>query len=228
MIQRVRTRWLQQNLILWILCYTLSIGAAMAQMPSENPMSGEGCPIIPCSWSGCDQCDSNCYTCGEIDSTCGYTCDEAVQKLESDCNEICIPFTPTPTATPTLTPTATPTATPVINITCGIGEENASDSDLNWRYGPTSNPQNGYDGRNNVGAPQCLIECKQKIEQMIRNGESARKFTCQRHPAAGKRRPSTTDTIGHCYAVEIGHDRQPRNYKSCNECQTRFCTATVQ
>ena len=101
MIQRVRTRWLQQNLILWILCYTLSIGAAMAQMPSENPMSGEGCPIIPCSWSGCDQCDSNCHTCGEIESTCGYTCDEAVQKLESDCNEICIPFTPTPTATPT-------------------------------------------------------------------------------------------------------------------------------
>ena len=112
MIQRVRTRWLQQNLILWILCSTLSIGAAMAQMPSENPLSGEGCLIIPCSWSGCDQCDSNCYTCGEIESTCGYTCDEAVQKLESDCNEICIPFTPTPTATPTATPTNTPTATP--------------------------------------------------------------------------------------------------------------------
>lgn len=108
----MRTRWLQKNLILWILYPTLSIGAAMAQMPSENPFSGEGCPIIPCSWSGCDQCDSNCYTCGEIESTCGYTCDEAVQKLESDCNEICTPFTPTPTATPTGTPTTTPTATP--------------------------------------------------------------------------------------------------------------------
>ncbi len=98
--------------LLAILLAVIATTTAFAQMPAENPVSGEGCPIISCYWPGCHQCGAHCYTCDEIDSTCGYTCDEAVQKLESDCNEICIPFTPTPTATPTGTPTTTPTATP--------------------------------------------------------------------------------------------------------------------
>jgi hypothetical protein len=106
------TAYSLKSALLAILIAVLGATTAVAQMPAEAPLSGGVCPIIPCYWPSCEQCDVNCYTCDEIESTCGYDCDEAIQKLEGDCGEICVPFTPTPTNTPTATPTLTPTQTP--------------------------------------------------------------------------------------------------------------------
>lgn len=90
----------------------MSSSLSYAQRPAEDSGGPSPCSILPCYWPPCDQCGSNCYTCSEIDSKCGYTCGDALEKLQSaDCMEVCATFTPTPTATPTITPTATPTLT---------------------------------------------------------------------------------------------------------------------
>jgi hypothetical protein len=102
-----------RTIILYALVLAITTLNVEAQKLAED--SGETiCPAVGCYWSGCSGCGSNCYSCDEIEDECGYTCEDARQRLEQ-AGEVCVDFTPT--ATPTATFTPTPTPVPVACLT---------------------------------------------------------------------------------------------------------------
>ncbi|HEY5714458.1 MAG TPA: thrombospondin type-1 domain-containing protein [Candidatus Gracilibacteria bacterium] len=167
-----------------------------ACIASHRPASSQSCevPVIPAQWQAGNY--GACSASGVQTRT--VTCvGPGGNELPGQCDASMMP-----TTSQSCTPPSSGT-----NITC-----EGNDTDTGWAYGPTSNPQQGYDGRDGISAPACLAECKDRIQDLVDGGETSTQFTCRRHEA------------GHCYPVVAGLDRQPRNYLGCNGCQTRFCT----